>query len=382
MVSTARVLLTDGSYKNTLAAVRALGKGPAGFRVDVSSHYSLAQSRFSRFCDRFVRCPSPVARFQDYADWLESVYTGGAYDVIIPVGSESNAAASTIDHDIVRSRSAVPKPHLARIGFDKMATFVKMKELGVRVPNTVTAGSSETVHDFLDNCGGKAVLKPVTGSSSEGVVYVDCRDKADVQAAKAVCGTARQYIAQEYVEGEGRGYFGLYRDGRRSAYFMHRRLREFPSSGGVSVVAESIHDDRLLRLGDSIFSRLRWHGPGMLEFKFNPEDGTYTLIEINPKLWGSLELAIVSGVNFPNLIVQSVLGESIEQPDYRVGATFSWVLPWSVLCFISRLRGRAPADYEPGTGGHFTDISRHDLVPNLIQLLLVPYYVRKEWHRL
>src|SRR6202000_289676 len=98
------------------------------------------------------------------------------------------------------------------------------------------------------------------------------------------------------------GFFGLGRRGRVVAYFMHRRLHEVPPSGGPSAMAMSWRDPRLMDLGERFFAATEWHGPAMVEFKRARRDGQYYLIEVNPKFWGSLDLSIASGVDFPLLL--------------------------------------------------------------------------------
>jgi predicted ATP-grasp superfamily ATP-dependent carboligase len=63
----------------------------------------------------------------------------------------------------------------------------------------------------------------------------------------------------------------------------------------------------------------------MVEFKRDRRDGSYRLMEINPKFWGSLDLSIAAGVEFPWLAVQAALGEPVDETfPYPVGLRFRW----------------------------------------------------------
>jgi predicted ATP-grasp superfamily ATP-dependent carboligase len=134
-------------------------------------------------------------------------------------------------------------------------------------------------------------------------------------------------LAQEYIEGEGHGFYAVADHGEIAAYFMHRRLHEFPPSGGPSAMAASYRDPALLDLGQRLFSATGWHGVAMVEFKKRDRDGEYYLIEVNPKFWGSLDLSIASGVNFPFLLYQMLVGEPIEHlcGEYHEGLIFRWL---------------------------------------------------------
>lgn len=83
---------------------------------------------------------------------------------------------------------------------------------------------------------------------------------------------------------------------------MHKRIRELYTMGGPSTCAISVYDPKLLDYGLKILGALNWHGIAMVEFKKDSKDGTFKLMEINPKFWGSLDLAIASGIDFPYLL--------------------------------------------------------------------------------
>ena len=74
-------------------------------------------------------------------------------------------------------------------------------------------------------------------------------------------------ILQEYIDGDGVGFFAVYKQGDLVSYFMHKRIREDPPSGGTSTCAVSINDHLLMLAGKKILDELKWHGVAMVEFK-------------------------------------------------------------------------------------------------------------------
>jgi protein-tyrosine phosphatase len=134
-------------------------------------------------------------------------------------------------------------------------------------------------------------------------------------------------IIQQFIDGIGLGFFALYKDGVCKRVFMHRRIREAPPSGGPSTCALSIYEEDLMQAGKKILDALAWHGVAMVEFKRERSTGDLYLIEINPKFWGSLDLALASGVNFPALDVRIAMSEEIQFSDeYKVGLKYHWPL--------------------------------------------------------
>src|SRR5262249_55075992 len=111
---------------------------------------------------------------------------------------------------------------------------------------------------------------------------------------------------------------------RRS--FMHRGVREWPPSGGTSACAESVPDaPALAAAGAALLDALAWHGVAMVEFKGALERGSLALIEINAKFWGSHDVALAAGVDFPGDLVALLEGRTLAPAEERPRAVrFAW----------------------------------------------------------
>ncbi len=135
-------------------------------------------------------------------------------------------------------------------------------------------------------------------------------------------------LIQRRIEGPGSGLFALFVDGEAKALFAHRRLREKPPSGGVSVLRESIAaDDRIVDYSRKLLRALDWTGVAMVEYKIDRVDNLPKLMEVNGRLWGSLQLAIDSGVDFPYLLYRVKCGLSVPTVStYRTGVVSRWFL--------------------------------------------------------
>lgn len=134
-------------------------------------------------------------------------------------------------------------------------------------------------------------------------------------------------LVQERVVGPGLGVFLLAWDGRTLAAFAHRRIREKPPTGGVSVYRESVAVEPDLRAySEQLLEHFRWRGAAMVEFKRDTRTGTAYLMEINGRLWGSLQLAIDAGVDFPAFLVEAALGAPrAEVGSFREGIRCRWL---------------------------------------------------------
>ena len=339
-----RALVTDTHYKNGLCAVRSLGA--RGAWVLATAPRRLAAGASSRFAAARETYPPPEHE-DAFMSFLERAVRRHAIDVVLPLGQ---AAVETV----ARNRSALD-PHAAvaladwsaiELAGDKRRAIEFAHEIGVPAPRAFDDPSQ------VDR--SPVVVKDVHGSG--GVRYASDPD----ELARAFDAGA---TIQEYVRGDGFGFFGLFAAGVEQAVFMHRRVREFPVTGGASTAAESFRDPVLEQHGLRLLRGLGWHGPAMAEFKRDARDGEYKLIEINPKFWGSLDLSVAAGVDFPFLTAQVALGEPVDVPDaYPEGVRFQWVYD-DLLHALARPRaaGAVVRDLVAPSVRH--DLRRDDLKP-------------------
>jgi predicted ATP-grasp superfamily ATP-dependent carboligase len=133
-------------------------------------------------------------------------------------------------------------------------------------------------------------------------------------------------LVQQRIVGPGVGIFLLLWEGRVLATFAHRRIREKPPSGGVSVYRESIAaDPQLVARSRALLEHLGWCGVAMVEYKVDERTGTPYLMEVNGRFWGSLQLAVDAGVDFPVLLVAAATGAEPEPvPSYTTGVRLRW----------------------------------------------------------
>jgi predicted ATP-grasp superfamily ATP-dependent carboligase len=157
-------------------------------------------------------------------------------------------------------------------------------------------------------------------------------------------------LLQEYIAGEGHGVEMLAHEGEALAAFQHRRLREVPVTGGASSLRESVALDReLFDYSRRLLAALRWTGLAMVEFKLG-SDGP-RLMEINGRVWGSLPLAVHSGMDFPARLVDLYLqgppalnGGPVTE--YQLGVR-SRNLELDIVWMLSVLSGRKRYTYLP-----------------------------------
>jgi len=195
--------------------------------------------------------------------------------------------------------------------------------LGIPTPRTLLVPSiAERTSEEVANIKKfpyPAVLKTQSTESSldeayhrRPVYYPQSPDEALSLVSVSTLGPNSRvpFLLQERIIGEGVGVFALCWKGETAALFCHRRLLEYPPSGGPSVLSESIPEDEA-PVADAcrLLEALQWSGAAMVEFKRHT-DAQFYLMEINPRLWGSLELSVAAGRNFPSLVLELFLSEN------------------------------------------------------------------------
>jgi len=345
-----RVLVTDGDYHNALAAVRNLGN--RGAEVVCVSHSRSAQSFRSKHCMAHRLVP-PSQDSKEYLEALVGAVKEYRIDVILPIGYESNVVVSKHRDEFEPIvKSAVAPWNKMSIAADKAKTLEFATHLGIGIP------AQYRRVDDVDRF--PAVVKGTLGSGDLRYVH----SKAELERA-----ARSDTVIQEYIPGTGYGYFALLNNGSVRAEFMHRRIREYPSTGGASTAAESVRDEHLRELGETLLTNLQWHGVAMVEFKKDARDGEFKLMEINPKFWGSLDLSIFSGIEFPYLTAKMAMdGDVAPVTSYRSGARFHWPLPYEVLNVLSSRSSLVPVIRDSLDRSVGSNVKRSDIGPTCSQI--------------
>lgn len=332
------VLVTDGHSRVALAVVRALGR--AGARVRV-----VEQERFARRVPAAFRSRWTRDRFV-----LPSMGPDGAFvralaraargvDVILPVSTHAVFA-------LARACEALPAPvpvsapETLRRANDKAALLEVARRAGVPVPSSYSPRSEEDLEEVAARIRWPAVVKlrDDEGTFLEpGERYRIVRSPAELREAYRSLHRVRPFpLVQEYVAGEGYGVGALAREGRLLAAVVHRRVREYPITGGPSAFCETVRNPGLVEAAGRILRELGWTGVAMVEFR--GREGEYRLLEVNPRFWGALPLATAAGVNFPWLLCRMALGEDLgSAPAYAEGVRMRF-FPMDLAAAWSALR--------------------------------------------
>lgn len=298
---------------------------------------------WSRFT--FARHLSPAAvrdpeTFRQ--DLLRTLARMTAPRVILPMEDATLRVISQHRESLARqAHFLIPPSEALEIAFDKGRTLSHAKTLGITVPAT---GEPDCPTSFagmtMTRLSGEFVVKPRSVSGSRGLRYGESLSRDQwIEVWEREHGL----LVQERIPAIGAGYgvsVLMDSDSRCLASFVHQRLQQYPIAGGPSTDRVSIVEAFLEEQSIKLLKSLHWKGVAMVEWKHDPRTGEFKLMEINPRFWGSLELAVRAGVDFPKLYVDACMGKAISPRPARAGTRVRWMIPGEILRYISTPRSQ------------------------------------------
>ncbi len=312
-------VVTDGRYRASIAAVRALGR--AGYRVvvtqtraDSSQEPPVFSSVFASEC-RWIEgsCSDP-----DYPARLTALLREYDRPVLLCVGAVTlNAVAGQREAFSQICDFLIAPPEVLNQLNDKEAVHRRAEELGLPVPREYSGTPERYPVVIKPHCGEKFGLKARDR-------YAIAHDEAEYHTLR---NRMSQYdpdpIVQERVSGDGMGVSLLLgRDGELLRAICHRRLREYPITGGPSTCCITFYDPEMIQASCRLLQSFSFTGLAMVEWKGN------AILEVNPRIWGSFPLTDCAGSGITTAYVMAAAGEAVAyvSQDYRTGVRMRFLL--------------------------------------------------------
>jgi len=217
------------------------------------------------------------------------------------------------------------------IAFSKKKTYNLAKSINIPIANTYYPKILDEINSLQNKITYPCVIKGLYEVGGNIVDYAYTKDELE-KKYNDICQKYKLTednglpMLQEYIRGDGCAFFAVYNNGKCGLTFQHRRIREYPVSGGASVCAESYKNDKVEEYGKKLLDSLNWHGVAMVEFKLN-DNKIPILMEINPKFWGSIDLALEAGVNFPKALIDIHFNNEVKYSNkYQYPFKYHWPL--------------------------------------------------------
>jgi predicted ATP-grasp superfamily ATP-dependent carboligase len=326
-----KILILDANARSALAATRSLGR--RGVPVVVADETKKTLSGASKYCSESFTYPSPTANLREFLSTVKAECSRRGIRVIFPMTEISMAAVLKHGEEFKNFEVPFAEHPTFDALTDKWNLMRLAQRLNITIPQTHYIADTRSLQRVYPTLKFPVVLKPHRSMiwtnghcTAASVRYAESVRELETRVAQYAYFRSSPFLLQEYISGQAHGIFALYNRGELVASFAHRRLRENPPSGGVSVLCESSEKNpEAWRMARTLLDHMAWHGVAMAEFKVTP-DGKPYLMEVNGRFWGSLQLAIDAGVDFPWLLYQLATGRDVESVNgYVLGVKSRWL---------------------------------------------------------
>jgi D-aspartate ligase len=375
-----------GGDFNGLAIVRSLGRRGVPVCV-IDDEKSIA--RASRYTTHAVKVPTLRDDVAVVNTVLETGRGLGLHGwVLYPTRDEIVAALSRC-RPLLEGQFLVSTPGWRQVQWssDKRNMYRLAQNSGVPVPRTWFPRDVREVARLPVSY--PTVIKPAI---KEHFIYQTkakawrADNPAQLQArfeqARVLVGEG-EVMVQEFIPGDGRHQFAFcsfFKDARSVGTMVVRRRRQHPPEfGRASTYVETVDLPELESTSVNLLRSIDFYGLAELEYKRDPRDGVFKLLDFNARCWGYHGLGARAGVDFPALLFEDLSGRAPAECRARVGVR--WIrlitdLPTAALEIARRrlsvggyLRMLATFDIE-------SVFCRDDPLPGLLELALIPYLVR------
>lgn len=322
-------------YRSVLAIVRSLGRHHSVYIASPSERLQRLQRWLrSRYCADVSMVADPNTNPELFVRDINKLAALHRLEALLPFSDEVATTACWYAHEL---EVALPLPpfEIFMRAINKQSTYKAAHALAIPTPRTIIATGLDEVLAGLDRNGIEypLVLKPRQRGCYGGTnIYVQTEQElADsIQECEQIgddwpLHLHSKPLVQEYVPGGIHDCCVLYQDGSLKAMLTQVRHRTMWPTGGVGVANITTDIPEIKEMSRLLMDELGWHGPAAVEWIKDERNGSYTLIEINPRFWGTLELSMDAGIDFADLTVRMLEGEELEEHfDYSVGVRHRW----------------------------------------------------------
>jgi D-aspartate ligase len=312
------VVLSGIHNVNALGVLRGLRrKGIPAILLDVDSH---SMVRYSRLVSRRFPCPDPNDSETGFVDAL--IELGRSLDhrpVFIPTGDAEIMALSR------HKDTLLPYYRMPVASFDTIDLLVNKKRFfqdvirrNIPCPKTFFPETVDEMRKMAADIGYPLIVKSAYSHQFirefHKKVFVIHSPSALETAIGLLNGAHRDYFLQEIIPGNTLYLFYSYFNRRSVPLGIcgYDKVRQFPKDFGIGTICRSMNRSQPIHAGVEYLQKIGYHGLAEPEFKLDPRDGRYKLIEINTRAVTMTLLAEACGVHVEYLAYLDLINGNVE----------------------------------------------------------------------
>ena len=307
--------------ETSLAVIRSLGK--RGVPIIASGNSRTAKGLWSKYVKQRLIAPSTKDP-QKFVDWLIEIAKKYKIEVFLPVGDDYMWIASHY-YDVLSEHMKIPtaSKEIIDITLLKDQTYKTCENHDIPCPKTYFIKSIDEVKKIAKEIDYPVMVKSRISFGVtpriKGILVNNERELLDAY----VLSKPAEYLAgydnieypliQEFIPGKMQNLYtvGLFMNKKSEpiAIFCGRKIRQLPVDAGSCCMAECSYDEEAIRYSVNFLQKIKWYGVAEVEIKKNETTGEFNLIEVNPRPYSWIWLAVQCGLDMPYLWYRSVFEE-------------------------------------------------------------------------
>lgn len=314
---------------------------------------------------KFVYKKSILFKYHSKEEALKYISKKYPDSIFIPLEEEwiTEIYSFNRKHNQLNIKYLLPNEESFCIARNKLKLSIWCEKNKIDIPNRIYNNNTE----FED-----IIIKPIIGSGSKDITYIKKHNFNFENIDKS------KYIIQERLNNSSKviGGFYLIKDNQLIDFYSHERIKTFPKKGGVSIYSKSSQNYQIQKIGLNILNKLNWTGLVMIEFIYDEKEKKYKLIEINPRLWGSILLSEYSGVFMLENYISICLGLPTKSNNFK-RKSIRWVFPYEILNFLSNPINIKHYIYKAKETCYINYTYSSWLERNIFKILMILKFVKK-----
>jgi len=307
----ARVLILDGRTQSCLPVMKALHQ--SGHQVSIGESDPLCVGFFSRYPQKRVRYRDLKIDPDGFLADLEGHLATGNYDVLIPI-LDVTATFVCRHKERLEKYVRIPLPdyEIFMRARDKSQTMKIAQAHGLPCPRTYFPTDSR-VKDIAEAVSYPVLIKPNITVGARGQIKVNSKSELLTMYPKVVARygacSIQEYIPQTDMQYKAQIFIG--RDGEVKGCVVYSKIRHYPLEGGVSTLNCTVDRPDIAEIGVKLLQAMEWSSYGDIDLIADPRDGLVKIMEVNPRVTGSVKICFAAGVDFANMLVSYAMGYDI-----------------------------------------------------------------------
>ena len=383
-------VIVVGDHVQALGIIRSLGR--YGIPVYLLHDKNICIGRFSRHTKRYIKIPdaSNETEFMDFM--IKLAKNEQVRDWILMPTNDAWVYVLSKHKKPLEEYYKVPTPSqdIVKFAYNKRMTCSIAEKNDIPIPKTICPRNIDEVCREMEDIRFPVIIKGAIGHKfyqKTGVKVLLAKSQHELvrfYTKNSPIINPSETIIQEVIQGNSPTIsFCSFRNNKLIGSWIGSKIREHPMGFGTGTFAQSVKIPELYELGARFLNAINYYGISEIEFKKDPRDGKYKLIEMNARTWLWHSLAIRCGVDFPYLLYQDMIGEEVK-PVTSFREDVKWVHIYTDLEIVIReilKKNMKIRDYLSSLKGEkeFAVLSLDDPLPFIVETLILLYLRKIRW---